>query len=247
MNYPSPTRIIHRILLEMGIFFRRGVQNTPKGGWGRALPSPTAPLGCCARADPIPCSRGFGIGAGTVQGRGCCFLLECSEQGEEHPSHPGPPAGLGSLHFGAVPAPGAALGSPLWGSPCDAAAPSPPLQQPLFPKGARPSPPPLPGRFRERLPWRRGRNWICSPAGINPSCCLLLLSSQRIFNKVTVYRSLVFVLLSLCCVLNPEGFHHNLLLSQALQIPPLLHELCPLDPGDISFPMVFIPGIELNW
>lgn len=98
-----------------------------------------------------------------------------------------------------------------------------------IPHRSQPSPPPIPARFREWLPWRRGRNWICSPAGINPSCCLLLLSSQRIFNKVTVYRSLVFVLLSLCCVLNPEGFHHNLLLSPALQIPPLLHKPCPLD------------------
>lgn len=122
-------------------------------------------------------------------------------------------------------------------SPCGAAAPSPPLRQLLFPKGASHPLLPFLADLGSGCHGDGGRNWIRSPAGINPSCCLLLLlSSQRIFNKVTAYRSLVFVLLSLCCVLNPEGFHHNLLLSQALQIPPLLHELCPLDPGDISFP-----------
>lgn len=55
-----------------------------------------------------------------------------------------------------------------------------------------------------------------------PAACLLLLSSQLIFNKVTMYRRHVFVLLSLCCILNPEGFHHNRLSLQALQILPLL-------------------------
>jgi len=79
-----------------------------------------------------------------------------------------------------------------------------------------------------------------------PAACLLLLSSQRIFNKVTVYRRHVFVLLSLCCVLNPEGFHCNLLNSRALQILFLLKELWMLDVVDTFFPDLFCLFLEFS-
>lgn len=89
--------------------------------------------------------------------------------------------------------------------------------------------------------------------GSIPAACLLLLSSQRIFNKVTVYRRHVFVLLSLCCILNPEAFTIICWNSQALQILPLLKELWTLGPVDIFFLMNFVYfwnlacNAEFNW